>query len=269
MTRDPESRRRGRAQQLHIAAGIAAALASFVAALILAYFLSDYLYGVTGYHPQELVRQLITFAGGMVIMATVGSIFARSSVPKQIAFWQSVIAAIRQMATGDFNVNIEIPSPFGRDDRFVELVQSINHMAGELGQLEKMRQEFGMDFVRLLLLSPVVCLAAGAMGTILVAFVHEQRTAQAATMLVMMPQLFLSGALIPMSHSTGILAFLARIMPMTYIVDLARAVFYWGQPGYHHIVMYSPVLDAGVTVVLFVVFSVIGTVMFTRAEQNR
>ncbi len=127
----------------------------------------------------------------------------------------------------------------------------------------------GWDFVRLLLLSPVICLAGGALGTLLVGLVHDQRTAQIAIPLVVMPQMFLSGALLPVNHSTGILAFLAHIAPMTYIVDLARAVFYWGQPVYDQIVMYSPILDLAVTVGFFLVFSFVGTALFTRAERNR
>lgn len=153
MTGDPDSHREGHVHHaaslprsdrgtLPRAAEVAAVAASFFASLVLAYFLSDYLYGVTGYHPQGLARQLITFAGGMLLMATAGSIVARFSGHKLIDFWQSLNTAIQQMATGDFDVSLEIPSPYGRDVRIRELVHSINHMAGELGQLEQMRQEF-------------------------------------------------------------------------------------------------------------------------------
>jgi ABC-2 type transport system permease protein len=127
----------------------------------------------------------------------------------------------------------------------------------------------GWDFVRLMLLSPLICLSGGALGTLLVGFVQDQRTAQIMIPLVMFPQMFLSGALLPVNHSTGILAFLAHIMPMTYIVDLARAVYYWREPVYNQIVMFSPVLDLSVIVGYFFVFSIIGTVMFARAERHR
>jgi ABC-2 type transport system permease protein len=127
----------------------------------------------------------------------------------------------------------------------------------------------GWEFVRLLLLSPLICLSGGALGTLLVGFVHDQRTAQIATPMVVFPQMLLSGAMIPVNHSTGILAFLAHLMPMTYVVDLTRAVYYWGHPAFNHIVLYSPMLDLSVIVGYFFVFSILGTVMFTRAERNR
>jgi len=79
--------------------------------------------------------------------------------------------------------------------------------------------------------------------------------------------MFLSGVLIPIRHASGLLAILTYIMPMTYSMDLARAVFYRGKPEYSRVVLYSPLLDLVVTVVFFVVFSLVGTVLFMRAEQ--
>ncbi|WP_077616137.1 ABC transporter permease [Caenibacillus caldisaponilyticus] len=127
----------------------------------------------------------------------------------------------------------------------------------------------GWDFVRLLLLSPAICLSAGALGILLVGFVQDQRTAQILMPLVIFPQMFLSGALIPVNHSTGILNFLSHIIPMTYVVDLAKAVFYWRDPAYDKIVMHSPMLDVWVMAGFFFVFSILGTVLFARAERNR
>ena len=50
--------------------------------------------------------------------------------------------------------------------------------------------------------------------------------------LLVFPQMFLSGALIPVDASNGILGFLAKLMPMTYSIDLARNIFYAGKPEY-------------------------------------
>jgi len=58
-------------------------------------------------------------------------------------------------------------------------------------------------------------------------------------------------------------------MKMTYSVDLARAVFYWGNAEYSRIVLYNPMLDLVVTAAFFVVFSVVGTILFTRAKRYR
>jgi ABC-2 type transport system permease protein len=127
----------------------------------------------------------------------------------------------------------------------------------------------GWDIGRLLLLTPVICLAAGSLGVLVASFVHDQRSAQVATPLLLFPQMFLSGAIIPVAHSTGLLGILARLMPMTYVVDLVRAVFYAGQPAYHTAVLFSPTLDAAVVGVFFVAFSTVGTALFVRSEQNR
>ncbi|MBY6271441.1 MAG: ABC transporter [Bacillaceae bacterium] len=127
----------------------------------------------------------------------------------------------------------------------------------------------GWDFVRLLLLSPLICLSAGSLGITMAGLAQDQRTAQILMPLVMFPQMFLSGAMIPVNNSTGILDFFSHIIPMTYVVDLAKAVFYWGEPVYDKIVMHSPMLDVWVTAGYFLFFSVLGTILFTRSERNR
>ena len=80
---------------------------------------------------------------------------------------------------------------------------------------------------------------------------------------------FSVGVLIPVNHSSGLLAVLTYLMPMTYLVDLARAVFYWGTAQFSHIVVYNPALDLLVTAVFFAIFSSVGTIFFTRVSQQR
>ncbi|MEH7417267.1 ABC transporter permease [Neobacillus drentensis] len=127
----------------------------------------------------------------------------------------------------------------------------------------------GMSIVWLLLVSPLFSLVGAALGIFFISFVTDSKVADFGSMLLIMPQMFLSGALIPVNHSTGILNFLAHIMPMTYCVDLARAVFYAGDPAYDRIVMFNPALDLIVMAGFFFIFSIIGTIVFARAEQNR
>ncbi len=127
----------------------------------------------------------------------------------------------------------------------------------------------GVDIVRLLLLSPILYLAGGAFGICFISFVRDPKVAGMGSLLLVFPQMFLSGVLIPIRHASGLLALLTYIMTMTYSVDLARAFFYWGSSEYSRTVLYSPLLDLVVTAAFFVVFSIIGTVLFTRAEQYR
>ena len=81
--------------------------------------------------------------------------------------------------------------------------------------------------------------------------------------------MFLAGALIPISSSSGVLGFLATLMPMTYSIDLARNIFYAGKPEHAAAVLYPAWLDLTVTVVLFAVFTVVGTYFFVRSDRNR
>jgi ABC-2 type transport system permease protein len=125
------------------------------------------------------------------------------------------------------------------------------------------------DLLRVVALAPVLALAGGALGIFFIGFVHDPKVAAVGVPLLIFPQMFLSGALIPVSASTGILGFLAKVIPMTYSIDLARNIFYWGKPEYSAAVLNSPILDLAVTVGLFLVFTIVGTFFFVRSDRNR
>ncbi|GBR77431.1 ABC-2 type transport system permease protein [Candidatus Termititenax dinenymphae] len=125
------------------------------------------------------------------------------------------------------------------------------------------------QLLAVLAISPIICLTAGSLGMIIVAFVKDNRTAGMVQMLVTMPQMFLTGVFIPINHSKGILLILSRLMPMTYCLDLARAVFFYGTAGYKNIVLFNPVFDLLIIAALTVLFLFIGTFFFARSETNR
>lgn len=127
----------------------------------------------------------------------------------------------------------------------------------------------GMHIVWLFAITPIFSLVGASLGIFFIGFVQDSKVADVGSMLLVMPQMFLAGVMIPIAHSTGVLGFLAKLMPMTYCVDLARAVFYSGQPEYDLIVMHNPMLDLVVMAGFFLVFSIVGTIMFTRGERNR
>lgn len=127
----------------------------------------------------------------------------------------------------------------------------------------------GMQMVRLLLITPAFCLVGASIGVFFIGFVQDPKLAQMGVMLIVMPQMFLAGTIIPISNSNGILAFLAKLMPLTYLNDLARGVFYLGEPIYDLIVLNHPLLNIIVMAVFFFIFSIIGTIMFTKSERNR
>ena len=88
-------------------------------------------------------------------------------------------------------------------------------------------------------------------------------------MLVTMPQMFLSGAIIPINNSSGILLILNRLMPMTYCLDLTRSVVYAGTPEYNSVVMFNPAVNFAAIAALTVTCLIIGTYFFARTEKNR
>ena len=121
----------------------------------------------------------------------------------------------------------------------------------------------------ILALSPLMCLSGGALAVIVIGLIKSKKAANLAVMLIVMPQMFLSGAIIPISNSGGILMVLSRCLPMTYCIDLARAVVYAGSPEYASVVMFNPAVNFAAITVLTMVCLVIGTYFFARSEKNR
>ena len=116
----------------------------------------------------------------------------------------------------------------------------------------------------ILLLSPLMCSAAGAMSMIFIGLIKNKKAANMVVMLIAMPQMFLSGGIIPVNNSGGVLMILSRCMPMTYCIDLARAVVKSDQP-----VMFDPLINFIAILTITVICLVIGTFFFARSEKNR
>lgn len=87
--------------------------------------------------------------------------------------------------------------------------------------------------------------------------------------LITRPQMFLSGAIIPVNNSTGALGFISHCMPITYCLDLVRAVVYAGTPEYVSIVMFNPIVNFLAIIGLTLVCLIVGTMLFAGSERNR
>ncbi|NMA03214.1 MAG: ABC transporter permease [Clostridiales bacterium] len=120
-----------------------------------------------------------------------------------------------------------------------------------------------------LTVAPLICLSAGATATMIIAFVKNERTANMVVVSIVMPQIFLSGAIIPVTHSSGILYTISRILPMTYSLDLARVAFYAGTTGYNSVVLFNPWFSMAIVIIMTVIFLVTGTYFFVRQEENK
>ena len=123
------------------------------------------------------------------------------------------------------------------------------------------------QFLSLLAFSPLVCLAAGSLAVICVGFIKKAATANMVIMLVSMTQTFLSGALIPVNNSTGIMAVVSRLLPMTYCVDFMRGIFYGGQSGVP--TLHAPAVNLIIICAFTAIFLAAGTSAFVRAGKNR
>jgi len=147
---------------------------------------------------------------------------------------------------------------------------AILSMAGTLLVGFAMGITLSIDKMLLILaLSPLMCLSGGALAMIVIGLIKSRKAANLAIMLIIMPQMFLSGAIIPINNSSGVLLILNRIMPMTYCLDLVRAVIYRGSTEYSNVVMFNPMVNFAAIVALTVVCLIVGTFFFAQSEKNR
>jgi len=122
------------------------------------------------------------------------------------------------------------------------------------------------QLARMALAIVVIALFGGAFGVIVLANLSSQRAANQIFPFVLLPQFFLAGIFNPIQNLPLPLDILSHLAPMRYAVDLLRDAYYGST---------SPVVltDAATNVLiigaLFLVFMVIGTFLFVRAERNR
>jgi signal transduction histidine kinase len=90
-----------------------------------------------GITPQigEFVR---TLGATLVLILLIGSVLIVVASRYIVKPLQAMTAAIKRLAKGDFNVQVKVK----RRDELGILAESFNHMASELKQLERMRQDF-------------------------------------------------------------------------------------------------------------------------------
>ncbi|MGB8451002.1 MAG: ABC transporter permease [Anaerocolumna sp.] len=95
-----------------------------------------------------------------------------------------------------------------------------------------------VQLLKVLALSPLICLSAGALSIIIISLIKNARTATLVASFMALPQLFLSGVIIPINHSSGV-------------------------------VLFNPAVNFAAIIALTVVCLVIGTFLFARSEKNR
>jgi len=122
------------------------------------------------------------------------------------------------------------------------------------------------------LLVPVAllsCFMGGAFGLVLLNTMTDIRAANQIFNFVFLPQYFLAGMISPINILPWYLAALSLISPMRYVIDLARGVVFSGTPEYSKVVLFSPLTNVAVLILMFGAFMVIGTTLFVRRETTR
>lgn len=120
----------------------AGSLAFFAAALSLAFYLSAFVYARTGWSPHGVLGLLINAFLAVILMivcmAFMGVVSHRRHRSKNP--FSLIREALERIATGDFTTRLD--ENLRSHGVVGELVQSVNHMAIRLDEMEKLRQEF-------------------------------------------------------------------------------------------------------------------------------
>jgi len=220
---------------------------------------------------------------GAVLQPTVGRVTGLNAVT--LAFTGVLAASLFQSAAaGMISIVEDRETDFSRE-LFVAPVSRLTLVTGKVagetlvaGVQGACIAGFGLAFgVRMTagqlaaLLPPALacCLLGGAFGLATVAALPNQRSAMQIFQFLIIPQYVLGGVLVPPRGAAGYLNVAAHLMPMRYAVELTRAAFYAGTPGYAQAVSGSPLLDAAVAAGLFAVLMAAGAALFGYRERTR
>jgi len=102
---------------------------------------------------------------------------------------------------------------------------------------------------------------------IVLANLSSQRAANQIFPFVMLPQFFLAGIFNPIQHLPLPLDILSKISPLRYAVDLTRDAYY-STTG-ERVQLFDASTNLAIMGAMFVLFMVVGTFLFVRAERNR
>src|SRR6267142_4294569 len=112
----------------------------------------------------------------------------------------------------------------------------------------------------------LIAIYGGAFGVLVLSRLDNQRQANQIFPFVMLPQFFLAGIFNPIQNLPWFLDILTKVAPMRYAVDLMRDVYYGSGSS---VPIFELPTNLAIMGVEFLVFIVIGTAGFVRAERNR
>lgn len=112
--------------------------------ITIAFYLTNYLYKISNWHPTILITQIGNSLLGLFFASIFMGIFGnfartRGWIPERNLF-APIVDALEQIAKGDFSVRLG--NEFQDNQMVGKLTDSVNKMALELDQMENLRQEF-------------------------------------------------------------------------------------------------------------------------------
>lgn len=119
---------------------IATILLIMFTAWSISYYITPLLLTWFGWKLTDYWTFVAACTAALLLLSAVLGLFVPVARNKHLAFYQSMVDAVKRISKGDFDVTIKQNEDF--EDEYGTLVESINQMAGELGLMEKMRQEF-------------------------------------------------------------------------------------------------------------------------------
>ncbi|MDQ2915211.1 MAG: ABC transporter permease [Chloroflexota bacterium] len=192
-----------------------------------------------------------------------------------MTIWQSTAQGIMSLIADreeDFSQEIFV-SPISRYSIIVgkilgESLVALPQAAGILAFALVLRIPLSLDqLVRIVPALVVVAVFGGAFGVIVLANLGSQRAAQQIFPFVLLPQYFLAGLFNPIGNLPLPLDILSKISPLRYAVDLTRDAYY-STTG-ERVELFDATTNLAIIGAMFVVFMVVGTFLFVRAERNR
>lgn len=220
---------------------------------------------------------------GSVLQPTVGRVTGLDAVT--LAFTGVLAASLFQSAAaGMISIVEDRENDFSRE-LFVTPVSRLTLMAGKVAGetlvafcqgifITVAALAFGVrmslgQLAMLLAVGLACCLLGGAFGLVTIAALPSQRSAMQIFQFLIIPQYVLGGVLVPLHGQPAVIDVVGWAMPLRYAVELSRAAFYAGTPGYARVMTAGPALDVLVVAALTVVFMSAGALVFDHRERAR
>ena len=130
--------------RLRILGGMVALLLFFAVVFAGTFFLTQWLYPVLAWHPTPFLAQTTTSVLGLVLggvlISTFSYVMQRTQHGNRQRVFRPIVDALERIAAGDFSVRLS--DTMAGHEMVGDLIASVNKLALELGQIERMRHEF-------------------------------------------------------------------------------------------------------------------------------